>query len=253
MPDVKLAEVEAALAAIDADTGIEDAVKDLLRPKYKQAIDALKEAAGFAAKGAGYREAIKTAPDEAAGVRQRLQALPSADSAAKVPATGYTKDLQKEIDSRRAALTDLSDRLSEVTSELARVKGRPVEISARLPEAQRELSEIRKQLGSLELAQDATSPGRVADRILLKAGQSRLLSELEMLKQEQLSQSVREDLLQAQHELLTRQVENDAAALNTLDALLRQRLANHLKRWASLHWEFCPGPPAARSARETGP
>ena len=163
-----------------------------------------------------------------------MKDLPSADSAAKITPTGTIEDLQKDIESRQAALSGLNDDLSKTTSELARVKERPAEISVRLPEAQRELSEVRKQLASLDIAQDVTSPGRVADRILLQARQSRLLSELEMLKQEQLSQSVREDLLQAQHELLTRQVENAAAALGTLDALLRQRLANEVDRVKSL-------------------
>ena len=38
------------LAAMEADPAIEQAVKDLLRPKYRQAIVALKEAADFATK-----------------------------------------------------------------------------------------------------------------------------------------------------------------------------------------------------------
>ena len=233
-PDLELAEVEAALAAIEAGTGIEDAAKDLLRPKYKQAIDALKKAADFAAEAADYRDVVKTAPERAAELRAELESLPSAQSAAKVTPTGSTEDLQEDVDSRRAALSGLNEDLSKTTSELARVKGRPADIGARLPEAQRQLSEIRKQLASLAPAGDATSPGRVADRVLLQAGESRLLSELDMLKQEQLSQSVRENLLQAQHELLTRQVENATAALNTLDALLRKSLANEVNRVRSL-------------------
>ncbi|MHC4176968.1 MAG: mechanosensitive ion channel domain-containing protein [Planctomycetota bacterium] len=234
MPDLELAEVEAALAAIEADARIVDAVKGLLRRKYSQAIEALKEEAESSTRATNYREAVQTAPESAAKVRAELKALPSADSAAKVTASGSTEDLQRDVDSRRAALSGLNENLSRTASELARVKGRPADISARLPEAQRELSEIRRQLASLELAQDATSPGQVADRILLRAGQSRLLSALEMLKQEQLSQSVREELLQAQHELLTRQVENAAAALGALEASLRQRLTSETKRVRSL-------------------
>jgi small-conductance mechanosensitive channel len=233
-PDLTLAQVEAALASLEADTGIKDAVKELLGPKYTQAIDALKESADFVTKAKDYGEAIEAAPDEAAKSREQLKALPSADSAAEVTATGDAKDLQKDIDLRRAALNGLNNDLASTTSELARVKGRPVEIIARLAAAERELPDIRKQLASPELAQDATSPGRVADRILLQAFQSRLIGELEMLKQEQLSLSVREDLLQARHALLTRQVENSAASLNALDALLQQRLSNEANQVSSL-------------------
>ncbi len=232
--DLTLAEVEAALAAIEADAGIDDAVKGLLRPKYKQAIDALKEAADFAASAADYREAIDTAAERAAKPRAELRALPSAESAAKVTATGSTEDLQREIDSRWAARNALNDQLSKLTSELARVKGRPEEISVRSPIAQRELSDVGSQLASPELAEDVTSPGRVADRVVLRAARSRLVSELEMLKQEQSSLSVREDLLQAQHDLLTRQLENATAALDSLEALLHGRLTSDAKRVSSL-------------------
>jgi potassium efflux system protein len=117
---------------------------------------------------------------------------------------------------------------------LAHVRNRPAEIGVRLPEVERELSEVNKELTSFDTTHDVTSPGRLADRILLRARQSGLLSELDMLKQEQLSQSVREEVLQAQHDLLKRQLENAAATLGTLDAMLRQRLANEVKRVKSL-------------------
>ena len=233
-PELTLAEVEAALVAIEADTKIEDAVKNLLRKKYKRAVEALKEAAGFAAKAADYREAIKTAPQQAAQLRQQQKALPSVENGAKVTATGSTEDYQKHLDSRQAACNKAKEDLSKTTSELSRIKARPVEISARLPQVQRELSDIREQLVSPKLAHDATSPGRVADRLVLQAEQARLLNESEMLRQEQLSLSVREDLLQAQQELLTRQLENAAAALSALEALLHQRLTSEAKQVSSL-------------------
>jgi hypothetical protein len=56
-PKVEVASVEAALAALEADAGIEAAVKDLLRPKYQQAIEAAKGAAEDLAKAEAYREA----------------------------------------------------------------------------------------------------------------------------------------------------------------------------------------------------
>jgi uncharacterized coiled-coil DUF342 family protein len=55
-----------------------------------------------------------------------------------------------------------------------------------------------------------------------------------MLEQEQLSQAVREDLLQAGYELLKRQVENTDAAFTSLEALLQQSLTSEAKRVGSL-------------------
>jgi len=237
-PDLTIAEVEAELAAMEADSGIEDAVKELLRPKYKQAIQALKDAAENPAKAVVYREAIKTAPESASALRAELQALPSAQSAAQVTISGSAEDLQKDVDSRRAALDGLNDDLSKVSGELTRLKGRPGEISSRLPETQRELAEISAQLARPEFAEDATSPGRAADRILLQAQQLKLLSELEMLRQEQSSLSFREELLQAQQDLLGRQVENDTAAINALQAQVRQRLTTEARQIGSLAGEI---------------
>ena len=92
----------------------------------------------------------------------------------------------------------------------------------RIPEAERELADARRQLASPDLAEDITSPGRVADRFLLQARELKLANELEMLKQEQLSQSVRRNLQQAQRGLLTRQVENASAAVAAYEALMNK-------------------------------
>ena len=229
-PDLTLEQLQAELAALEAETGLEDAVKDLLRPKYKQAIEALKQAGVYGAQVAEYREAIQAGPEQAAALRDQLQALPPIEIAAQVTSSGSSEDLQKEINARRAALNQLNDNLSQVTTALAGIKQRPAEISARLPEAQRELSETLQKLASPEVAPDATSPGRVADRNLLQAQQSNLASELEMLKQEQLSLSIREEMLQAQQDLLTRQVENASATIDALQSLMSQRLSSEAEQ-----------------------
>ena len=74
-PDLTVAEVEAELAAMEADSGLEDAVKQSLRPKYKQAIQALKDAADNAGKAVSYREAIKKVPEHASAALNALQTL----------------------------------------------------------------------------------------------------------------------------------------------------------------------------------
>lgn len=229
--DQNLENVQAQWAAIEADTGIEDAVKALLKPKYDNAIKGLGQAADNRAKAAEYSDAIKTAPQMAADLLTRLQALPSAESAAKsVAPKGNADELQKDIDSRNATLEGLKDQLSKATTALTEIKARPAEIGARLPQAQSELSDCQTRLASLEFAADETSRGRFADRLVLQAEQSELQTELETLKQEQLSLSVREDLLQAQHDLLTRQVENSSATLDALQSVLSERLANEVKQ-----------------------
>jgi potassium efflux system protein len=220
-PALMLAKVEEALAAIEADTTIEDTLKDQLRPKYKQAIDTLKEAVEFAKKAAVYGDAVRTAPEDAAKARAELQALPSVEDAARVSAIDDIEELQRDVDTRRDRLKALRDSLSTASSNLTRLNTRPVEISARLPEAEGESSEFERQLARAELAGD--DPVRVADRYVLQAARSKLQSERDMLQQEQGSLSVREDLLRAQVDLLTRQEENAEAALNAQETSLHKR------------------------------
>ncbi len=232
-PALDVAGLEARLAAIEADTGIDDAVKASLRPKYQEAIAALKDADKNAAKAAAYRDALKTAPGQTADLQAKLRTLSSAENTAEVTASGSTAELQKEVESRRIALAELKTDLDQATTELARVKSRPIEIGARLPQARSELAKIKEQLASPDFAANATSPGRVADRIVLQAAQSKLASELEMLEQEQLSQSPREGLLEAESDLLTRQVANAGASLDALTVLVNRRLASEARQVVS--------------------
>ncbi len=233
-PELTMAQVEAGLAAVEADAGIEDAAKAALSSTYKQAIQALKEAAEFEARATDYRDAVRTAPEKAADLRAQLQALPNVASAGQLTPTGSIADLRRDVDERRAALAELNDRLSRTTNDLSRLEERPLEISSRIPESERELTDTRNQLASPNLADDATSAAQVAQRILLQARESRMLRELEMLQQEKLSLSVREDLVQARHELLTAQVERARAALSALESLAEDRLASEARRVGAL-------------------
>ena len=72
------------------------------------------------------------------------------------------------------------------------------------------------------------------ESILAQARESRLQSELEMLKQEQLSLTVRERLLKAQQELLSRQVNDATTTLDALERVLHQRLTTEAERVGSL-------------------
>ena len=222
-------QVESALAAIGADSALEDSVKDLLRPKYEQAIEALKDAAADAAKAAEYRESMTTAPDSAAKLRDQLKELPSVESASDVKAPANPDDLQQELDAQRAALAALDEQLSNVTADPSLTEQRPAEISGRIPEAERELADVRKLLASPGPSDDDPASDLVADRFLLQARELRLQSELEMLEQDQLSQSVRRNLQQLQEELLTRQVENATASVAAYQALMTESVTQAAK------------------------
>ena len=146
-----LADVEAELAALEADRSIEESQKGVLRQQYEQVIEALRAAAEFETLAREYRLAIETGPERTAERRAELQDVESVEEAAAVEVSGGLEELQSRLELRRARLTLLRAELAEVASEAARAEGRPLEISARLVELQRELSAIREQLTSAEL------------------------------------------------------------------------------------------------------
>ena len=220
-PGLTVERVEAALDELEKNSSLDSSVKDLLRPKYKQAIEDLKTAAANAARAKAYQTATATDPDEIKKLKSELQKLPTVKDT-EVQAHGETDGLSSEaiqdlLNSNRNIVASLEDELAQVTGEIARVKSRPAQINERLLEAESELDVIRERLASPEMAADPASPGRVVDRIGLSATESGQVSELEMLRQEQLSQSSREELLQAQEDLLTRKFENAKAAVTVLE------------------------------------
>ncbi|MDJ0851189.1 MAG: mechanosensitive ion channel [Myxococcota bacterium] len=227
-PPLTLGQVEAELAALEADAGIEAAAKESLRATYKQAIQALKEAAALDARAAAFRAALEDALAEAAALRAERAALPPGG----IPLPP-TEDLGRALEERKAALDELSEALASDASEMARIKGRPFEISARLPELQREISEARKQLDSPRLAADSGARGR-ADRALLRATLAKLSSESRMLRQEQASQGVREERLQARQELLEAKVSRARQALQEAESAASERLASEARRVGEL-------------------
>ncbi|WP_231963132.1 mechanosensitive ion channel domain-containing protein [Symmachiella macrocystis] len=224
-----LGEVESKLAAIESDPGIDDVVKNQLQSIYTQAIEALREADNNTARVAEYRESMMDVAESVAGFQAQLRALPTIADVSQVGQTGNANKLKQEVERQRAVATELTDERSRISSELTRLLGRPAEISVRLPEVQRELSEINAAFAAPEIAA-AASPRRIANRVLLQARQKQLSSELEMLKQEQLSQSAREERLVARKELLARQVENAVAVLKAQERLFQQSLANKSRR-----------------------
>ena len=229
-PELTLEQVEAALAAIESDSGLDDTLKSTLRLKYQQAIDALNESAEFAAKAKTFAEAFDSAPQQAAALDGEVQGLEPVAQAADIEIPEDTEKLRDEVDSQSDRLTRLKDELSKVNAELERINGRRVEASERLPEAESELTEIREQLKLVADVEVDESPLRTAERIGLQATQIQLSNEIEMLKQEQRSQASREKLLEAQLKLLERQVENATAAVNTVDRALRERLMTTAER-----------------------
>lgn len=230
IPTLTQAQVEEALAELDKNAALEEAAKEGIRTKLKQASKMLEEAAAFQTKAEQYRTAVESAPKEAETTREQFEALPSPEDAAPESVSGSAEELQQQLAALQAEHSTISEELSRVTAELAAIKNRPVEISARLPEVQRELEAIRQQLSDFGDPETVTSPARQAELFTLQAQHAKLLAEQEMLNQEQRSQAAREDLLTARQQFLQRRVANLTAKIESLRAVLDQKLMSEARQ-----------------------
>lgn len=241
---LSLADVEAELAAVDEDSGIDEAAKAAKRAKLRQAIAALKDAAVNSQLATEFRQALSQAPITTGQLREQIEELPAAEEVAKIVDINSFEEFQQKLDGKRAMLASLAEQLSSTTAALNADEGRSVDISNRIPEAQRELTEVRQQFPQ----ENDAAIGNVADRFLLQAQEAKLLSELDALKQEQLSMSVRRTLQQTLRELLSQQVETASATVAAYEELLDKSVTKQsqqiLARAAELGRELSVDHPA---------
>jgi potassium efflux system protein len=225
-----LAELEGMLAALEADATIRDTLKPVLREKYEQAIESVKITTEFAATADEYRDAIRSGPERIVALRDRAQAPESSVGVQPVDAGATADTLRSELEALGAQLVALEEEKSRVVAELARIRDRSHSIVARTAGVESELSEIRPRLASFDKAADPSSPTTRADKLLLQARVARFEQELEMLREEQRSQPVREELLLARQALLARQIEDAETGVARVEATLGRRLAEQVDR-----------------------
>ena len=208
--------VEKEWDSIDSSSSIEDAVKEALRPIYRQTIETLRQAEAHKNLEADYRKAVDTAPQETEELKRQLSELPTLEEAADVDMQLDVQELQKTVAQRQDKLVVLRNELSSASSDWTRILARRDEITVRVAKLKTELSQVRAKLASPELAKDVSSQRRVAERWLIKAQQAAMVAEDQMLAMELKSQDEREQLASAKQELLKRQEENSAARVAKL-------------------------------------
>ncbi len=219
---LSITDVESQLAKLES-SGLDTAAQDVLKGKFSEVLTRLKAAETNRESAAYFRDSLVVAPNEVIQIQKEIERLPSPEKASKVDRSLGVEGLRKAGDATRAELSELGTQLDRAGDELIRVRGRPVEIGARLPEVRVELADADARLKGMAAAAD-DSLAKTADRMLARASKEVLASEVEMLTQEQLSQSVRETLRLAQRDLLQRKLENLKAYSLALGDRLQQQM-----------------------------
>ena len=87
-PTLTAADVEAALAAIEADPEINEQQKASLKKKYDEITNSLEQAAEFGRQADIYQGAQETSPKNAAQSTEQRQSLPSVEAAGQIETAG---------------------------------------------------------------------------------------------------------------------------------------------------------------------
>ena len=244
VPLLSLDDVDTAISAVEADKLLDDQAKAKLLDTYAKLKEILSQADQYADQTASLQQNVESAPQQVTELNEALELLPPVEVAAQVDISGSSAELRKALETGRVSLKGLTDELQRVGDQLVKLEGRPVEIASRLPEATREVSDIEDQWDPEKNNSDQLSPTERAEKMLVRANYTRLRREVEMMKLEQLSQTVREEVLQAKKALLTRQVENAKTAVNTVNAKLDEELASDVDRiqtWVKQAVDDLPG------------
>lgn len=230
IPTLSLSAVETGLAAVESDSSLNDDQKAALRTAYAKITDVLESAERFQATAQSCKASLEVAPKNAATNREQLETLQANTVSVEVDEQTTSSDLRNTVNAQRAKLQELKDELDRVREELVETEGRPLEIGKRLPQAEREFSKVRNQWDTLESADDKTSPSKRVEAFAFQADAMELTSEIAMMKQENLSQSVRQDELESQRDLLGEKVQRAQATLDTLSKFLDSKLAKDVAR-----------------------
>jgi potassium efflux system protein len=216
-------QIEAKIAEVEANTGLDEAGKAALTEQYRRALANLEAAKTSDVQAQELAKALTTAPLETAAIRERLA---QHEQSASDPA-GIPEDLPNEEIARRLSII-LADaaahetRVAELDKAIERSAGRPAAIRARLSDLNTALGEIDAEL-SQPAGADADAALVEARRWALETRRASLRAEARMLEQELLSQPVREALHRAQREEASLEWERLRARQRQLEELQNQR------------------------------
>lgn len=192
--------INAKIDEIEEDASLDDAQKSALTAQYKKTLSYLESARSNEAAAAAFMRAIKQAPIDTARLEKKIaeiRAMPEPDPSLLSKET--LAELDQRLLSEKANLAAVEAKLADFEQQLKAERGRPAAARERLIELKRQQDALADAIKGLEAANDV-SPENDAKRWELEARTLALRSEMRMLDQELLSQSMRIALLTAERD-----------------------------------------------------
>ena len=221
-----LASVRSRIAAAETDKAIPDEVRPQVLQNYRDALLALESAAAHRQSAAEYRRASERASAQSR-VQARLAEAIAERGAGPAGVEGITDSTSIEAVEQRqikeqAALVALQKQLSEIERRIAAESRRPQAARAELAEARAAASQIESEATAAAVPDE---PRAVADsrRTLLAARHDEQIALIDRLEQEILSQAPRAQLLGAERDKTSAELDRQAAVVEAVDRVLYER------------------------------
>lgn len=224
-------DLQSRLSEIESDASLDDATRSSLVERYREAVSALSRASEFRDQKDSYHQALEQGPAEIARIRAEIEALSKAAPPADPPRLGKDQTADAALTLAQTELATLKTQLAEAEKKDAAQRVRPEERIARLAAAESEL-----KTASAKSSSTAAEPSRADIASLARAQASRelLTAEIEMLKEEALSEEIRTALREAERDLLELKIARSEQVVAALQKLAASRLSDEARKAQAL-------------------
>lgn len=212
--------LEAKIAEAEASSDLTADARSKLVELYRKTLANLQSAATQKQLADSFKAARSTASADAAKVRKELEAKTSSPVSLGVSESDSLTQLEAALLKEQANRAALQSKLADLEQQVAGEVERPAVVRTRLAEANQLVEEV---VSELERSQAPTHAEEYARGWLLQSRRAALSAEIRALDEELLSQPMRLDLLNAEHELTALAVERSGARLRDLEAIVLER------------------------------
>ncbi len=216
--------LQSRLQEAETSGELDDAARSGLIDLYRKAISLVEQRRSYEAATADFVRARESAPKTSAALRKALEQLESR-APQKLPDSLTRKALpvlEQQLLSEKADLTGLTTTLAELEALLENQSQRAQQARDRLTEVKKYQPAIADAL-QLPLAENQSQRLTEAQRWALELEARALAGEIEMLEQELLSQPMRTELLAAQRDTATLELNRQRYYVELLETLVVAR------------------------------
>jgi potassium efflux system protein len=221
---VTTATLKARSADAEAQTNLSEEQKKKLLDLYQEALRNREEARANIERAAEFEKIARTAPEQTELIGKQLELAKSTDPITTISVTlqDSLEQVEQQLHKEQADLAAVDARRADFGTRLSDEVSRPVLVRKRLAAGQQKIEEIAVALQA-QPAVEQNAALAEAQRWALETRKAALSSEIHMLNQELISQSVRVKLLKARQEQAALKVDRIGARVKRLNELVNEK------------------------------